>query len=435
MGGIVFTLNRNTGNWERQVPEHSDGELTALLVDGTRDQRVAQLEKGGYDVFILNVEALVYLKEHLLSRSWPFIIIDESTTIKNHIAQRTRTAWKMKSPIRRIMTGLPNPNSPLDLFAQFTFLDPFIFGGNFNRFKDRFAKTVRLKGPYGYFNKITGFKNLPELFRIIEPFSSQVGEDVLGLPPRTYINIDVPLEGAVLKHYMDVRNELRTWWGNGDELKARMAITQIIRLAQIAGGTLQEGERVEWIEDNPKVLACDDVLAETLASPKEKAVIFCIYRAEIEALTKRYKKYGARAIYGGVTREESDKAWQDFQRDGDTGQLMIAQSHTGGLGIDLYKARTAIYYTRDFSLEAYKQSQKRLHRLGQTGTVRIIHLISRLPRHAASRPSQSITRGRESIDEVIGHALVRKAQLAGRLMTKAFTSEEMTMLVNAALQD
>jgi len=450
MGGLVITTNRNRANWERQVGLYGGG-MTAMMAGesdfaeykGERerlarapsrgsDRKVYDLVNSQADVNILNAEALVYIGDFLKSRRWPFIIIDESTVIKNHKATRTKTAMALRTDLKRILTGLPDPNGPLDLYSQLEWLEPMIFGGNFYRYQDKYAKILQPSGQRT-FRMIIGFKNLKELDRILETRTSKVGDDVLGLKPITWIDHDVPLEGPTLKHYLNLRDELRTWWGNGDELKARLAITQLTRLAQVAGGVLQEGNRVEWIEDNPKVLALDDILAEVLADKTKKAVIFTHYQEEIRQLLKRYKKYQPRAIYGELTTKVTDKAWMEFQEKGDPGQLMIAQPGSGGVGIDLFAAQTCIYYSRSFDYEDYYQSYKRLHRIGQNGTVRVIHLMARLPKTA--RRSQGVVGDpigkKKSIDETIANALASKAKTS--VMSKKYSLTEVKRMVEETL--
>ena len=407
MGGIVVVPRRAIGQWETQVPEHSAGRLSVFVPVGSSREKIDQLRTSTADINVLYPESIPHLAAYLTSRVWPFIIVDESTVIKNHRALRTKALFKMGryADVRRIMTGLPNPNSPVDLFSQMEFIKPGIWGGagtlaqRFYRFRDRYCVM-------GGFNQkqIVSYKNLDELSAIIAPYVS-IMDNPVGLPELTPYDIDVELEGETLKHYESMRDELRTWW-DGTEVKARLAVTQIMRLAQIAGGTVQSGKFKRFIDDTPKLRVLDEILEETIIKPIDKVVVFAIYEQEIEAIMRRYPQYLPRGIYGGVSERESTKAWQDFQKKGDPGQLIVCQSHSGGFGIDLYAARTAIFYTRDYSQEAYRQSVKRIHRIGQKGTVRILHLIARLPRPVGRRTRPV------SIDESIAKVQGRKEKLS-----------------------
>ena len=57
-------------------------------------------------------------------------MLDESTTIKNRSAKRTKNILGLRSlsRIRRILTGSPITKSPLDLYTQCQFLSPELLG-------------------------------------------------------------------------------------------------------------------------------------------------------------------------------------------------------------------------------------------------------------------------------------------------------------------
>ena len=82
----------------------------------------------------MNVEAFStkrgsdFARLFLIGRS--MMIIDESTTIKNPKAKRTKAILDLRkeTKYRRILTGSPVTQSPMDLWAQMDFLDPEILG-------------------------------------------------------------------------------------------------------------------------------------------------------------------------------------------------------------------------------------------------------------------------------------------------------------------
>jgi SNF2 family DNA or RNA helicase len=80
------------------------------------------------------------------------------------------------------LTGTPMPHSPLDVYAQFRFLDITPFGPSFNAFKQKYA----VRG--GFQNKqVTGFKNLDDLEALMRTITFRVSKDVLDLPPQTHV--------------------------------------------------------------------------------------------------------------------------------------------------------------------------------------------------------------------------------------------------------
>ena len=94
----------------------------------------------------MNVESLstkkgcYYAKLFLSSKA--MMIIDESTTIKNPQAKRTKNILELskEAPYKRILTGSPVTQSPMDLWSQMDFLEPEILGQqSFYAFRTKYA--------------------------------------------------------------------------------------------------------------------------------------------------------------------------------------------------------------------------------------------------------------------------------------------------------
>ena len=83
----------------------------------------------GVKIFVINVEAfssqrgLDAAKAFLFQNPQNMMIVDESTTIKNRKALRTKNlvALRERALYRRILTGSPITKSPMDLFSQCDF--------------------------------------------------------------------------------------------------------------------------------------------------------------------------------------------------------------------------------------------------------------------------------------------------------------------------
>ena len=102
------------------------------------------------------------------------MIVDESTTIKNPQAKRTKNilALAKETKYRRILTGSPVTKSPLDLWSQMDFLDPEILGqSSYYAFRNRYAVMITSNAAGGThtYQKVVKFKNLKELGEIISP--------------------------------------------------------------------------------------------------------------------------------------------------------------------------------------------------------------------------------------------------------------------------
>ena len=119
------------------------------------------------------------------------MIVDESTTIKNHKAIRTKNVLKLASysKYRRILTGSPVTKSPLDLYTQCNFLDDKHLGfSSFYTFRNRYCVTHKLDLGGGKYTEIPKYYvHIDELEDKLSKFSYRVTKDeCLDLPKKLY---------------------------------------------------------------------------------------------------------------------------------------------------------------------------------------------------------------------------------------------------------
>ena len=143
-GALIVAPKGVYKNWlESEIPEHlvkhiqKKTVLWQALINKKQQAKLDTLFKPEVDlhILIMNVEAFSTKKgldfaAKFLSCHNALVAIDESTTIKNPSAQRTKNILRLSklSKYRRILTGSPVTKSPLDLYTQCYFLDPFLLG-------------------------------------------------------------------------------------------------------------------------------------------------------------------------------------------------------------------------------------------------------------------------------------------------------------------
>ncbi|BCV01754.1 MAG: hypothetical protein CM15mV45_510 [uncultured marine virus] len=126
-------------NWyEGEIPTHMVDHIEKKVVlwetsKSSRPEKIKELNTlfdtgTDFHILVMNVEAFSYPKatefaRRFLSSHKAMMAIDESTTIKTPTANRTKNIMKLKplAKYRRILTGSPITNSPLDLFSQAVF--------------------------------------------------------------------------------------------------------------------------------------------------------------------------------------------------------------------------------------------------------------------------------------------------------------------------
>jgi len=406
---LVVAPNGVHRMWCDQVAEHMPDYVHAQAAwyssqpNKKEEEQLCSVLKSatGLKVVAMNIEAFAtkkgvdFAKKFLLSfRS--MMVIDESSTIKSPKAIRTKNLLKLSihAKYRRILTGTPVTQGPLDLFTQFSFLDSHILKcQSFYAFRNRYAIMREMKTAGRSFMVVQGYTNTDELQNLIAPHSYRVTKsDCLDLPEKLYTKRYVELSPTQRKLYNALKKDVLIEF-NGKEMSAPSILNKIIRLQQIVGGFFvpdiefdmnEEGELFslsnkstpEPIDKiNPRIESLIELLEET----SDKCIIWARFRAEIaairDAITRAFGARSAVEYHGGVGNEDRSSNISRFQTE-DECRFFIGHVAAGGKGITLTAANTVIYYSNTFSLEDRLQSSDRAHRIGQTKSVLYIDMIA-----------------------------------------------------------
>ena len=366
--------------WEDQAQVHHPG-LKVIALTGTMPQRIEKLRSGllsGVNAFVINYEALWRLEEVLLRIKWSALILDESTRIKSRTTHQAKAAHKLAKVAKRryLLTGTPMPNSPLELFSQFLFLDPSILGHHFYAFRDRYAV---MGGYQGY--QVVSWKNTVELMDKLAKHSFRVlKKDCLDLPEKIYNLIRLELVGDQKKAYKELCEDLVTECA-GQQVTAAVLVSKLVKLREILAGFIKRDDGVlHHFKDQAKLDALDDIM-EDLPN-NAKIVIWCLFREEMEMVKRRLvDKYGEiLELHGGVALTDRGPLVERFQtepvkctgtehRKFSGPRIFLGQQKAGGLGITLTAASYCVFMTDDYSPETRLQAEDRLHRIGQRNQV------------------------------------------------------------------
>jgi len=404
-------------NWaEQEIPTHMPDRIANKIMvwKPTTSKKIIKqredfLEKSEeLRIFLINIEALstkkgcVYLQK-LLMRSRAMLAIDESTTIKQPTAKRTKNLIKLSefAVYRRILTGFPITKSPLDLWAQVRFLSKNLLGDvgdSFHKFQYRYAVVVRRHLQSHSFQDVVGFKNLKQLNSMLKHFSSRVlKEECLDLPEKIYQVREVAMSAEQIRVYEEIRKYCVSHLDDQEFMTTRNVMTQLLRLQQILSGHFKSdsGEIIE-IADNRI-----EELMSVLQEVQGKTIIWSRFRHDViriyERLIKDFGKGSAVNYFGDTTDEERSSAIEKFQN-GDA-QFFVGNPQTGGMGITLNKAQNVIYFANSFDLAVRTQSEDRAHRIGQKNNVTYIDFVCK-----------------GTVDEQIVKALKNKMDIATEVM-------------------
>ena len=382
-------------NWKNQeIPFHLVDHIKANIVCWTPTPTKKEREildsltviTDDLVIFLMNVEALSTLKGY--EAAYKFLLghtalmaIDESTTIKAPTASRTKSSLKLGlyAKYRRILTGSPVTKSPLDLYTQCYFLDPYLLDfSSYWAFKSRYALMAHRNAAGGShsYHHVIKYVRLDELNDRLGKFSMRIlKEDCLDLPEKIYMKRTISLTSEQLKVYAEMKKFAIAELENST-MTAFSVLTQLMRLHQITCGhvTLDDGTIKEIKNNRLKELL--NVLEEV----DGKVIIWANYRYDIRAITSELeKKYGKLAVanlYGDTPMSDRDKIISDFQDKEAPLTYLVANPKTGGYGLTLTASHTVIYYSNNYDLEIRLQSEDRVHRIGQKSKVTYIDLIA-----------------------------------------------------------
>ncbi len=372
------------GVWPKQFKVHAGKEVEVVTLNGKlsvaqkRDRAHRAIEEARVNgrnlVLVINYESAWRepFAEWALGVKWGTVLLDESHKVKAPGGQASKFCGKLAAQARwrLILTGTPMPHSPLDVYSQYRFLDRDVFPRTFNQFKHRYAV---MGGYMGY--EIEGWQNLDELNSLMYSVAFRVTKDILDLPEYTHVTRSVFLGAEARRAYTALAEQLVADVGAG-KVTASNVLTRLLRLQQITSGYVrtdasEESEGGEVQVDTAK----EDTLAEVLEGigKDEPVAVFARFHHDLDTIKRVAEKLGRR--YGELSGRSRDGLAEDATMKEEVDVLGV-QISSGGVGIDLTRARYAVYYSVGFSLGDYEQSLARVHRPGQTKPVTYIHLVT-----------------------------------------------------------
>ena len=342
--------------------------LRCSTVLGSLADRKAALAKSA-DIYIINRENTQWLVEYY-KHAWPFdmVVIDESSSFKNHQAKRFKALKLVRSRINRmvLLTGTPSPQSLLDLWPQVFLLDGGArLGKTITSYRNTYFAPDKRSATIIYSYKLRPGSEAAIYQRISDICISMRSADYLTLPELVYNDIPVKLDAAAQKTYDALERDMLLEIDEST-ITAGTAAVLTNKLLQLCNGAVydEDGQVIEL--QNCKI----DALLETVEQLHgEHAVICYNFKHDKDRLLQALAGTGLRvAVYEG---DKQMQAWNAGQLD-----LLLVQPASCGYGLNLQQGgHHIIWFGLTWSLELYQQTNKRLHRQGQEHPVFVHHLI------------------------------------------------------------
>lgn len=418
--GVILVGDKgNYLNWYGEIEKHLPPTIQrraahwASHLDRGEKWRLEQLmaaKDNVLDFFLINVEAfssgrVIQTGLRFIRGHYVFMLVDEATSIKSPKSQRHRGAKSLGQhcEYKRVMTGTPVAESPLDLYGICEFLGKELLGfPTYTSFRAHFCQLERqYLGPgRPSFDIVIGYKNLEHLTQSLDAFSSRITKDqCLDLPDKVYETRDVELTDEQQVAYNAVRDTAVLQLEEG-LMTSTAAVTTLNKLQQIVCGhvKLDDGTIAEIPSNRTDIVL--DILGEIGSS---KCIIWCAFQKDVELVARairEWKKnpYCVVEFYGLTSDKDRVTAKDRFQND-PTCLYWVGTQSSGGKGNTLTAATYEIFYSNTYRLEHRLQAEDRAHRIGQTQKVTIIDLVAR-----------------KTVDERIRGCQIEKQDLASQVL-------------------
>ena len=358
--------------WQREAAKWDDlGLLRISTVLGSTAKRVKALNTPA-DIYIVNRENVTWLVDYYRN-DWPFdmVVVDESSSFKNHRAKRFKSLAAMHSHVKRmvLLTGTPAPNGLIDLWAQVYLLDRGqALGRTFTAFREYYFDPDQ-RGRDMIYSYKPKDNTEGEIMKAISRLCvSMKAKDYLDLPPITYNTVPVVLDAKAQKAYdtMEAQSVLELI-EKGEEITAMSAAALSTKLQQLANGAVYDEARSVHEIHSCKLEAFTELIEGLNGKP---ALVFYNFRHDCDRIKKALAKFKLRVKeLKGATEE---REWNEGKID-----ILLAHPASTAYGLNLQEGGNhVIWFGLNWSLELYQQANKRLHRQGQSEKVFVHHLIS-----------------------------------------------------------
>ena len=387
------------GVWEEEFSKFADFDYNLKILKGSLEKKaeaLCSLQGRALQIAVINYESAWRIERQIKNWHPDMIICDESHKIKSHNIAASKSLHKLgeKTRYKLILTGTAITNKAIDIFSQYKFLEPTIFGKSFYTFRNRYFDMVG----YGNHTPVLKESMKDELRNKIHSIAFVAKKsECLDLPETTEIIRKVELEPYAMNTYKHLVRDSFAELQNS-EVTVTNVLTKILRLSQLTGGFLgdNEGKKVHQIS-KAKLNALEDIIDDVTSSGK-KLVIMARFIPEIDAIKKLLvKKNLSFSVITGDVKNRADEI-SKFQNDVDV-LVFLGQIATAGLGITLTASSTMVFYSLDYSMSNFEQAKARIHRTGQKENCTYIYLIAS-----------------NTVDEKILEALRNKVNLAKSLI-------------------
>jgi SNF2 family DNA or RNA helicase len=359
---IVCPLSVIESAWIDDCNKFYPNTKIVSLWDKSKKKRLEQLNTDA-KIYVINYEGLKILFNDIIKANFECIIVDESSKMKNHKSQISQYLLQLLDiiPNRYVLSGCPIPNHNSEIFSQMKFINPEVFGNNYYGFLAKYF-TQDMENPHRWYqtqeNKDKFFNRLHIQSQFIKK------EDCVDLPDKIFQIRRFELSKEQKLNYYsllnDIQNNINTW--SKFEFTAKL-----MKLREVVSGfVINKDNTITEFKNNKH-----DELQNIIDEIGDKSIIiWCQFRHEIETLAEKFN--GVALTSKTPNRNEIINSFKSNKI-----KLLFTHPKLVGHGLTFTNCNYNIYYSLSFSYEEFKQSQDRIHRIGQTNKCTYIILQSK----------------------------------------------------------
>jgi superfamily II DNA or RNA helicase/REP element-mobilizing transposase RayT len=320
--------------------------------------------------YIVNYELVHRDLDQLKKLDPDLLIVDEAQRVKNFRTKTAQAVFELPAPRAFVLTGTPLENQLMELFTIVRFIDERALGRNPVAFRERYVIQ-------DHFGGILGYQRVDEVTRKIASITlRRTKEQTLTELPEL---IEVPrwleLTGTQRKLYQELQGQAREMLAQHvwDGVQTNNALTVLQRLRE----TCDTAELIDpELRDSQKLEELLSLLEDEVRTLGRQALIFTQWTRMGEILMRELKqaKFAPAFLHGGVPANQRPEMVRRFQ---DGRDRILVSTDAGGTGLNLQAASLVVNYDLPFNPAKLSQRIARAHRLGQTGSVVVVNLLSR----------------------------------------------------------
>lgn len=328
----------------------------------SKAERIAKFNTES-DIYIMNYESFKILRNYIPKKKFDCMIVDESSVMKNMSSQITTMILDVAKyiPHRFVLSGCPTPNHNSEIFPQMKFVDPELFGNNYYGFLARYFHQD-MSNPHNWYqtneDKERYFSRLSNKCVFLRK------DDCVELPEKVFEIRKFDLARKQKVYYDDLLNDIKEHINQWSKFEFT---AKLMKLREVVSGFIIKKDGTITDFDNNK----EELLKEVIQEVGDKPIIvWCQFQHEIESLAKKF---------GGVGLTSKTKNRDDIIRSFKNNEIKLLFTHPQlvGKGLTFTNCTYNIYYSLSFSYEEFKQSQDRIHRIGQNNKCTYIILQAR----------------------------------------------------------